>query len=231
MVGYKALNTKHTLDATPLPGFLTGAYAKMEAQSKIVDYAKHNSPIKSTTYYGSFTLCLSTGQNTSLTGSMTVQFYSNRVIKVDGEYYIPLDEENKDSAHGYILPIGHKLQNVRAVSLLHDNTEINYMVATEYGNTRNWFIHHYNIYPLSGSTTNNNGYNSGSYNTTPSDNRYSSRKCSSCGGTGDCSGCGGKGKYWQEVGQYTGHSTEKLIDCPICRGTGRCNTCHGSGSL
>ena len=38
------LFTKHILDATPLPGFLTGAYAKMEAQSKMVDYAKHNSP-------------------------------------------------------------------------------------------------------------------------------------------------------------------------------------------
>lgn len=59
----------------------------------------------------------------------------------------------------------------------------------------------------------------------------SSRKCSSCGGTGECSGCGGKKRYWQEVGQYTGHSTEKLIDCPICRGTGRCGTCHGSGHL
>ena len=74
----------------------------MEAQSKMVDYAKHNSPIKSTTYYGSFTLCPSTGQNTSLTGTMTVQFYSNRVIKVDGEYYIPLDEEIK-MAHMDIL--------------------------------------------------------------------------------------------------------------------------------
>lgn len=59
----------------------------------------------------------------------------------------------------------------------------------------------------------------------------SSNKCSSCGGTGECSGCGGKKRYWQEVGQYTGHSHEKLIDCPICRGTGRCNTCHGSGRL
>lgn len=28
------LFTKHTLDATPLPGFFTGTYAKMEAQSK-----------------------------------------------------------------------------------------------------------------------------------------------------------------------------------------------------
>ena len=59
----------------------------------------------------------------------------------------------------------------------------------------------------------------------------SSNKCSSCGGTGNCTGCGGKKRYWEEVGQYTGHSHEKLVDCPVCRGTGRCGTCHGKGSL
>lgn len=32
------------LAVTPLPGFLTGAYAKMIAQSKMIDFAKNNSP-------------------------------------------------------------------------------------------------------------------------------------------------------------------------------------------
>ena len=98
----------------PSQGFLNGAYAKMMAQSK---------------------MCPSTGQNSSLSGTLTVYFYSNGVIKVDGEYYIPM-EDSKEGTQGYLLPVGHKLQNVRAVSLLHNNTEINYLVALviqEYG--------------------------------------------------------------------------------------------------
>lgn len=114
----------------PSQGFLNGAYAKMMAQSKMIDFAKNHTPIKSIVYYGSFTLCPSTGQNSSLSGTLTVYFYSNGVIKVDGEYYIPM-EDSKEGTQGYLLPVGHKLQNVRAVSLLHNNTEINYLVALE----------------------------------------------------------------------------------------------------
>ena len=73
----------------PSQGFLNGAYAKMMAQSKMIDFAKNHTPTKSIVYYGSFTLCPSTGQNSSLSGTLTVYFYSNGVIKVDGEYYIP----------------------------------------------------------------------------------------------------------------------------------------------
>lgn len=114
----------------PSQGFLNGAYAKMMAQSKMIDFAKNYTPTKSIVYYGSFTLCPSTGQNSSLSGTLTVYFYSNGVIKVDGEYYIPM-EDSKEGTQGYLLPVGHKLQNVRAVSLLHNNTEINYLVALE----------------------------------------------------------------------------------------------------
>lgn len=114
----------------PSQGFLNGAYAKMMAQSKMIDFAINHTPTKSIVYYGSFTLCPSTGQNSSLSGTLTVYFYSNGVIKVDGEYYIPM-EDSKEGTQGYLLPVGHKLQNVRAVSLLHNNTEINYLVALE----------------------------------------------------------------------------------------------------
>ena len=41
----------------PSQGFLNGAYAKMMAQSKMIDFAKNHTPIKSIVYYGSFTLC------------------------------------------------------------------------------------------------------------------------------------------------------------------------------
>lgn len=115
---------------SPLPGFLNGAYGKMMAQAKMVDFAKSHRPTKTTVYYGSFSMCPSTGQNSSLSGTLTVYFYSNGVIKVDGEYYIPM-EDSKEGTQGYLLPVGHKLQNVRAVSLLHNNTEINYLVALE----------------------------------------------------------------------------------------------------
>lgn len=126
-----ALVTSMSLVAKePSQGFLNGAYAKMMAQSKMIDFAKSNTPTKSIVYYGHFTLCPSTGQNSSLSGTLTVYFYSNGVIKVDGEYYIPM-EDSKDGIQGYLLPVGHKLQNVRAVSLLHNNTEINYLVALE----------------------------------------------------------------------------------------------------
>ena len=137
----------------PSQGFLNGAYAKMMAQSKMIDFAKNHTPTKSIVYYGSFTLCPSTGQNSSLSGTLTVYFYSNGVIKVDGEYYIPM-EDSKEGTQGYLLPVGHKLQNVRAVSLLHNNTEINYLVALENGNTRIWFVHHYNM----SSSSSSNGY-------------------------------------------------------------------------
>ena len=221
-----ALVTSMSLVAKePSQGFLNGAYAKMMAQSKMIDFAKSNTPTKSIVYYGHFTLCPSTGQNSSLSGTLTVYFYSNGVIKVDGEYYIPM-EDSKDGIQGYLLPVGHKLQNVRAVSLLHNNTEINYLVALENGNTRIWFVHHYNMSPSSSS----NGY----YNNTPSNNGSngsSSRTCPSCRGSRNCNTCGGAGKYWEEVGQYTGNSYKKKIDCPVCYGTGRCGTCHGKCSL
>lgn len=51
------------------------------------------------------------------------------------------------------------------------------------------------------------------------------------GGSRNCNTCGGAGKYWEEVGQYTGNSYKKKVDCPVCYGTGRCGTCHGKGSL
>ena len=210
---------------SPLPGFLNGAYGKMMAQAKMVDFAKSHRPTKTTVYYGSFSMCPSTGQNSSLSGTLTVYFYSNGVIKVDGEYYIPM-EDSKEGTQGYLLPVGHQLQNVRAVSLLHNNTEINYLVALENGNTRIWFVHHYNMSPSNSS----NGY----YNNTPynnGSNGSSSRTCPSCRGSRNCNTCGGAGKYWEEVGQYTGNSYKKKVDCPVCYGTGRCGTCHGKGSL
>lgn len=215
------------LAVTPLPGFLTGAYAKMIAQSKMIDFAKNSSPTKSTVFYGSFIMCPSTGQTSSLSGTLTVYFYSNGVIKVEGEYYIP-GEKTKEGAQGYFLPDGHKLKDFRVVSLLNNNTEMNYMVAFESFNQKTWLINHYNISPSSGSD--NYEY----HNDTPSNNNsngYSSRSCPSCRGTGNCNSCGGVGKYWEEVGLYTGRSQEKLVDCPVCRGTGRCGTCYGKGSL
>ena len=80
----------------------------------------------------------------------------------------------------------------------------------------------YNMSVLNSSS--NNSYGSGSNSSS------SSITCRSCGGTGRCTGCSGKGKYWAEVGQYTGYYHEKETDCPICRGTGRCIECHGNGS-
>lgn len=97
---------------------------------------------------------------------------------------------------------------------------------------RNIIINHIvNVQSITNAAVSNVFGGSSLGNNSSSSYGSSSRKCSSCGGTGECSGCGGKKRYWQEVGQYTGHSTEKLIDCPICRGTGRCGTCHGSGRL
>lgn len=97
---------------------------------------------------------------------------------------------------------------------------------------RNIIINHIvNVQSITNAAVSNVFGGSSLGNNSSSSYGSSSRKCSSCGGTGECSGCGGKKRYWQEVGQYTGHSTEKLIDCPICRGTGRCGTCHGKGSL
>lgn len=220
-----ALFTSMSLVAKePSQGFLNGAYAKMMAQSKMIDFAKNNTPTKSIVFYGEFTLCPSTGQTSSLSGSLTVNFYSNGVIRVDGDYYIPKGD-SEDGTQGYLLPNGHRLENVRAVSLLHNNTEINYMVALENGNTRTWFIHHYSKSHSSSS----NGY----YNNTPSNynSNSSSRTCPSCRGTRNCNTCGGVGKYWEEVGQYTGNSYKKKIDCPVCYGTGKCGTCHGKGCL
>ena len=60
---------------------------------------------------------------------------------------------------------------------------------------------------------------------------HSRKTCSSCRGTGRCSGCNGQGKYWEQIGTYTGTDTRKYINCPICGGSGRCGTCRGKGRL
>lgn len=60
---------------------------------------------------------------------------------------------------------------------------------------------------------------------------HSGNMCSSCRGTGRCSGCNGQGKYWEQIGTYTGTDTRKYINCPVCRGSGRCGTCRGKGKL
>lgn len=92
-------------------GFLNGAYAKMMAQSKMIDFCKKPHPDKIYCfYYGSFTLCPSTGQNSSLSGTLTVYFYSNGVIKVDGEYYIPMeDSKDEHKAIFFLLGISCKM--------------------------------------------------------------------------------------------------------------------------
>lgn len=78
------------------------------------------------------------------------------------------------------------------------------------------------------SNDNNMNYGGNSFG---SGSGSSSRACPSCRGTRNCNTCGGVGKYWEEVGQYTGNSYKKKIDCPVCYGSGKCGTCHGKGSL
>lgn len=75
---------------------------------------------------------------------------------------------------------------------------------------------------LGGSSFGNSG--SGSYGS-------SSNTCPSCNGSGSCKGCSGVGKYWEEVGQYTGESYKKKVTCPVCYGTGKCGTCRGKGRI
>ena len=104
-----------------------------------------------------------------------------------------------------------------------------YWEATE--ETRNWFVNNYNAMMQAQFNNMTPNYGSGSSFGNNNSSSSSSRTCPSCGGTGNCKGCGGQGKYWEEVGQFTGHSHEKLVDCPICGGTTRCGTCRGKGSI
>ena len=89
----------------------------------------------------------------------------------------------------------------------------------------NTYVQRLNNMPSNGNNMNYGGNSFGS------GSGSSSRACPSCRGTRNCNTCGGVGKYWEEVGQYTGNSYKKKIDCPVCYGTGKCGTCHGKGCL
>lgn len=77
----------------------------------------------------------------------------------------------------------------------------------------------------------NLGMFSGGGYSSPNNSGSTSSICKGCNGLGKCTTCDGKGKYWEEVGLFTGQDTKKLITCPVCKGTGHCGVCHGRGSI
>lgn len=177
-------------------------------------------------------LCPTTGQNSSLGGAIALYFYSNGVLKVNGEYYIPA-EKSEDESQTYLLPTAHKLYGTRGVSVLPGGEEINYVEGKDVLGKRFWFVHHYSLSGGSSGSGMNNSFGQGGYSNGQKGNSSSStgRKCTGCNGTGKCTACHGEGEYWTEVGMFTGTDTHKKVICPVCNGSRNCKVCYGRGTL